>query len=43
MVAAGTLDVVVGKVWTFAEAKRALEGIAANTHTGKQIISVSSA
>ncbi len=43
MLADNTLDPVIGKVWPFAEAKLALEGIAAGSHTGKQIITVGSA
>ena len=40
MVATGQLRPVVGRVWPFLEAKQSLEGLEANTHTGKQIVLV---
>ena len=43
MVASGQLDPVIGKVWTFEQAKDALASIEANAHTGKQIIRVAEA
>ncbi len=41
LVAGGGLDPVVGKVWTFDQAKEALKSIEDNTHTAKQVIVVS--
>ena len=41
LVATGDLDPVIGRVWTFDQAKEALQSIENNVHTAKQVIVVS--